>query len=132
MNKRNIRAPETKLLKRSPCPVTNALEIIGDKWTLVVIRDLFLGKRTYGEFQESPEGIPTNILADRLKRLESTGIVSRTPYQDKPVRYEYRLTEKGQDLGKTLKALRDWGLKHIPGTSIEQAEAYRKGREGRS
>lgn len=132
MNKRNTRAPEAKLLKRSPCPVTNALEIIGDKWTLVIIRDLFLGKRTYGEFQESPEGIPTNILADRLKRLESTGIVSRTPYQDKPVRYEYRLTEKGKDLGKTLKALRDWGLKHIPGTSIELAETYRKGREGRS
>ena len=58
---------------RSPCPIANTLDIIGDKWTLLVIRDLFAGKTTYGEFQDSPEGIPTNILADRLKRLLGHG-----------------------------------------------------------
>lgn len=117
---------EVDFFKRSSCPITNALEIIGDKWTLVVIRDLFLGKKTYSQFQESPEGIPTNILADRLKRLECAGIVSRTPYQQKPVRYEYQLTEMGKELGKVLKALKDWGLKHIPGTSADMAIAYMK------
>lgn len=122
--------PET--FKRSPCPITNTLEIIGDKWTLVVVRDLFLGKKTYSEFQASPEGIPTNILADRLKRLEQAGIVEKTPYQQKPVRYEYRLTVRGKELGKVLKAVKEWGLKHIPGTSVALAEAYLAGKRRRT
>ena len=117
MAKRADKSGEVELLKRSPCPVTNTLEIIGDKWTMVIIRDLVFGKKTYSEFQESPEGIPTNILADRLKRLEYCGVVTRRPYQDRPSRYEYVLTEKGKDLKKVLKALKDWGLTHIPGTS---------------
>ena len=84
--------------KRSPCPVTNTLDILGDKWTLLVVRDLFLGKRLYREFTESPEGIPTNILADRLKRLEAAGIIRKEPYQERPVRYAYALTGMGEDL----------------------------------
>ena len=111
-----------EFFKRSKCPVTNTLDVIGDKWTLVIIRDLFLGKKTYGDFQSSPEGMPTNILADRLKRLEASGIVFKQPYQQKPVRYEYVLTEKGQDLGNVLLALKAWGLKHIPGTNAELAD----------
>jgi DNA-binding HxlR family transcriptional regulator len=121
MKSMNKKSPKVELFKRSACPVTNTLEIIGDKWTLVIIRDLFLGKRTYGDFQVSPERIPTNILADRLKRLESAGIVEKIPYQDKPVRYEYRMTDKGKDLQQVLKALKDWGLKYIPGTSTKFA-----------
>ncbi len=70
---------------RSPCPIANTLDILGDKWTLLVVRDLlFLGKRLYGEFMQSGEGIPTNILADRLKRLEETGLVTKEPYQSNP------------------------------------------------
>ena len=100
------------------CPIAGALDLLGDRWTLVVVRDLLLGKSRYGEFQASPEGIPTNILAERLKRLEASGIVERLAYQERPLRHEYRLTEKGQELRVVVRALREWGLKNIPGTSI--------------
>jgi DNA-binding HxlR family transcriptional regulator len=84
--------------------VANSLDIVGDKWSLLVVRDLLHGKRTYGELAHSPERIPTNILADRLKRLESTGIITSTPYQERPVRYAYTLTPKGSALGEVLLA----------------------------
>jgi DNA-binding HxlR family transcriptional regulator len=109
---------ETKPRKRSPCPIAGSLDIVGDKWTLLVVRDLFLGKSTYGELQKSPERIPTNILADRLKRLEEAGVVSRERYQERPVRYAYRLTEKGRGLGVILKAMVAWGNRHIPNTHV--------------
>ena len=110
--------PESKKsdFLRSPCPVANTLDLIGDKWSLLVIRDLMQGKQTYGELLDSPEGIPTNILADRLKRLEGAGIIARTAYQDRPVRYVYQLTKKGKDFSDILLALVRWGNKHIPGT----------------
>ena len=101
--------------KRSPCPVANTLDIIGDKWTLLIIRDLFWGKQTYKEFQASPEAIPTNVLAERLRRLLEYGIVEKTPYQDRPVRYAYSLTAKGRELGPVLTAMRVWGETFIPG-----------------
>ena len=101
---------------RSTCPVACTLDIVGDKWTLLIVRDLFAGKKTYGDFQQSPEKIPTNILADRLKRLQRHGIVTRRPYQERPVRYEYLLTPKGKELGPVLKAMVKWGEKHVPGS----------------
>ena len=101
---------------RSPCPIANMLDIVGDKWTLLVIRDLFTGKSTYGEFQSSPEGIPTNILADRLKRLEAYDIIKKTPYQQRPVRYAYELTSTGRSLGPVIEAMLNWGKKNIAGT----------------
>jgi DNA-binding HxlR family transcriptional regulator len=101
---------------RSACAVANSLDIVGDKWSLLVVRDLFHGKRTYGELANSAEHIPTNILADRLKRLEAAGIISSTPYQQRPVRYAYTLTPKGRDLGDVLLAFVRWGKRHIPGT----------------
>ena len=101
---------------RSACAVANSLDIVGDKWSLLVVRDLLHGKRTYGELADSREGIPTNILADRLKRLESAGILTRTPYQERPVRYAYTLTPKGSALGEVLLAFVRWGKQHIPGT----------------
>lgn len=101
---------------RSPCAVANSLDIVGDKWSLLVVRDLLHGKRTYKELAESPERIPTNILADRLRRLEDAGIVDSTPYQERPVRYAYTLTAKGKDLGDVLRAFVHWGKRHIPGT----------------
>ena len=105
-----------KPFARSPCAIANSLDIVGDKWSLLVVRDLLHGKRTYGELVDSPEGIPTNILADRLKRLESAGIVTSTPYHERPVRYAYTLTPKGNALGQVLLAFVRWGKQHIPGT----------------
>ena len=102
--------------KRSSCAVACTLDLIGDKWTLLVIRDLFFGKTRYKEFQESAEKIPTNILADRLQHLEKAGLVSRTPYQEHPVRYEYQLTETGRSLGPVLKAIVNWAGKQMPVT----------------
>jgi DNA-binding HxlR family transcriptional regulator len=105
-----------KPFTRSACAVANSLDIVGDKWTLLVVRDLLHGKRTYGELANSPERIPTNILADRLKRLEGAGIIASTPYQERPVRYAYALTPKGRALGDVLLAFVRWGKQHIPGT----------------
>lgn len=102
--------------KRSSCPVANTLDVIGDKWSLLVIRDLFAGKSIYREFQESPEGIPTNILADRLSRLVEQGMVEKSPYQDRPVRYAYTLAKKGRELGPVLIEMSKWGEKYFPGS----------------
>jgi DNA-binding HxlR family transcriptional regulator len=101
---------------RSVCPIARTLDVVGDKWSLLLVRDMRFGKRTYGELLDSPEGIPTNILADRLKRLEEAGIVVRSEYQDRPVRYAYTLSEKGADLGNVLLALVRWGETNIPGS----------------
>jgi len=105
-----------KPFTRSACAIANSLDIVGDKWTLLVVRDLLHGKSTYGELANSPEGIPTNILADRLKRLEGAGIIVSTPYQQRPIRYAYKLTQKGSALGEVLLAFVRWGKQHIPGT----------------
>ena len=101
---------------RSACAVANSLDLVGDKWSLLVVRDLLHGKQTYGELVNSPESIPTNILADRLKRLEAAGIIVSSPYQQRPVRYRYALTPKGAALGEVLLAFVRWGKRHIPGT----------------
>jgi DNA-binding HxlR family transcriptional regulator len=106
---------------RSPCPVACSLDLFGDKWSLLVVRDLLLGKTTYSDFQKSPEGIPTNILAERLKRLQAAGIIEKSQYQERPVRYAYQLTAKGSDLQAVLLAMIDWGNKHVPGT-VSRAE----------
>lgn len=112
-----------KLVARSPCAIANSLDILGDKWSLLVVRDLLFGKTTYGDLARSPERIPTNILADRLKRLEQAGIISSTPYQERPVRYSYALTEKGLALGDVLLAFVRWGKEHIPGTVAMKKQA---------
>lgn len=101
---------------RSPCPVANVLDVVGDKWSLLVVRDLLDGERTYGQLLGSPERIPTNILAERLKRLKQAGIIDKQPYQERPVRYQYRLTEKGQALKTLIQAYVVWGKRFIPGT----------------
>jgi DNA-binding HxlR family transcriptional regulator len=113
-----------KRFARSACAIANSLDIVGDKWSLLVVRDLLHGKRTYGELARSPERIPTNLLADRLERLVSAGIVTRTPYQQRPVRYAYTLTPKGRALGDVLLAFVRWGKQYIPGTlTLKQAPA---------
>ncbi len=101
---------------RSGCPIASALELLGDRWTLVVLRDHLTGKRTYKEFLESPEAISTNILADRLRRLDEWGLVERRLYREKPERLAYELTQKGADLLPTLQALCRWGNRYIEDT----------------
>lgn len=103
-------------LKRSDCPISNTLDLIGDKWTLIVIRDLLMGKTRFKDLAESKESIPSNILADRLKRLTDSGIVDKQPYQDNPPRYAYILTVKGRDLAPILNDMIVWGNRHIPET----------------
>jgi len=95
---------------RSPCPVAFSLDIFGDRWTLLVIRDLFYGRTRFKEFAGSPEGIPTNILTDRLERLLARGVIEQIPAEDGTKRLAYRPTKKGKALGPVLKAMRDWGL----------------------
>ena len=114
---------KSKSCKRSACPVACTLDLLGDKWTLLVIRDLLLGKQTFKEFQASPEKIPSNILAERLKRLEHEAVVQRELYQERPPRYSYHLTAKGKDLAPVLKAMIAWGSNYVPGAlSKEEIE----------
>ena len=103
-------------MKRSAlmtCPVARTAALIGMPWTLVILRDLFVFKtRRYQDLLFSLEGISPNTLANRLKQLEQAGVVERKAYQDHPVRYCYRLTRKGRDLGPVLLAMKAWGEKH--------------------
>ena len=101
---------------RSPCPIASALDVVGDKWSLLVVRDMLRGKQTFNELLGSPEGISTNILAERLERLERAGLISSSVYQQHPVRYAYELTDKGRALAEVLKAYVQWGKRYIPGT----------------
>lgn len=113
----------TKKNKRSICPVACTLDIVGDKWTLLVIRDLVLGRRYFKEFLASPEGIATNILTDRLSRLTHAGIVQTSPDPATLGRSQYSLTEKGNAMTPIIQAIADWGLDHIKGTS-KRLQAY--------
>lgn len=97
---------------RSPCPVACFLDILGDRWTMLIVRDLMLGARKYNDFLASGERITTNILAERLKRLEAEGIVEKEAYQKNPVRYSYSLTQKGHDLKPLMKEMINWALKY--------------------
>jgi len=101
---------------RSPCPIAASLDILGDKWTLLVIRDLLMGKTRFAEFQDSPEKIASNILTERLKRLECAGMVERERYQERPPRDAYRLTLKGRAALPILQAMARWANTHMPGT----------------
>jgi DNA-binding HxlR family transcriptional regulator len=102
--------------RRSPCPVAVTLDLLGDKWSLLVVRDLVLGAERFKEFASSPEGIPTNILADRLSRLQRHGVIEQVPAADGTRHPAYHLTEKGESLREVLGAIRDWGLKWEKGT----------------
>ncbi|MFT5134680.1 MAG: DNA-binding HxlR family transcriptional regulator [Gammaproteobacteria bacterium] len=114
---------QKKMLKemsfqRSDCPIACALDVIGDKWTLLIIRDLLRGKQRFSEFMDSQEGLKTNILTDRLKRLQNAGLLERSAYQDNPPRYQYALTDEGKDLWPMLKEMILWANKNIPGTTM--------------
>ncbi len=102
---------------RSVCPVACALDIVGDKWTLLVVRDLMCGRAHFKEFLKSPEGIATNILTDRLNRLVEHGLAEKYASSEHPGREAYRLTPKGKSLRPVLAAVMRWGLANIDGTA---------------
>lgn len=93
---------------RSDCPLAKMLDVVGDKWSLLIIRDLATGKSTFGELENSAEGITTSVLSTRLKMLASIDLIDKQLYQEKPKRYQYILTEKGLSLIPLLKAIVCW------------------------
>ena len=102
--------------ERSSCPIACTLDIVGDKWSLVLVRDLLTGKQRFNQFCASPEGMPTNLLAARLRNLEARGIVTKKPYQTRPVRYAYSLTPAGRALLPVLQEMCRWANTYIDGT----------------
>lgn len=105
--------PKPNSAHRSGCPVSISLEVLGDRWSLLIVRDLMVrGYHTFKEFQQAGEGIATNILADRLKKLQRAGIVSTEPEESDRRKINYRLTEKGIDLAPVMLELLIWGARH--------------------
>ena len=96
-----------------PCPVAKSLEVLGDRWTLLIVRDLLRGTRRFQDLQAGLPGIAPNILSDRLKLMEGNGLVTRTFYSEHPPRAQYTLTERGQGLGVVVGTLADWGSRHV-------------------
>ncbi len=94
------------------CSIARALELVGDRWTLLIVRDLVFGLSRFDELLESL-GIASNVLTDRFNRLVAEGIAERVCYSERPQRFEYRLTAKGRELGLVLLALMQWGDRHI-------------------
>ena len=95
------------------CPLARTLDLIGERWTILILRDVFLqGPRRFQDFQESLRGVAPNTLSARLKTLERNGLIARRLYSDHPPRLEYRLTERGKSLGPVVKAMRDWGKRY--------------------
>ena len=117
---------EKEILRRSGCPLSCTLELVGDRWTLLILRDMFfLGKSTYNEFLDCPEKISTNILTERLKKMTATGLVS---YTGTAKRKKYVLTEMGMDMRPVIEAIVRFGIKNFEGSKeylddqIEQAK----------
>ena len=117
---------------RSDCPISYALDFFGDKWTFLIIRDLiFDGKRFYSDFLNSKEGIATNILSDRLKKLENNGVIESKVYQKLKTKKEYSLTQKGKDLVPVLVEIIVWSAQHgnalaVPPEFLERAKTDRE------
>ncbi|HKD22648.1 MAG TPA: helix-turn-helix domain-containing protein [Rhizomicrobium sp.] len=102
-----------KETRRKHCPIARALDVIGEKWSLLIVRNLFLrGAQRFQDLEQGLPGIAPNTLSARLKSLEEQGAVGRRFYEQHPPRCEYFLTEKGQELRSVLKALRQWGESH--------------------
>jgi DNA-binding HxlR family transcriptional regulator len=118
--------------RRSGCPVSISLELLGDRWSLLIVRDLMIrGFRTFRQFQDSGEGIATNILADRLQKLEFSGIISAESEEADRRKVNYRLTSKGIDLAPLLLELLIWGSRHEKtGAPCEAVEGMARNREG--
>jgi DNA-binding HxlR family transcriptional regulator len=96
-----------------PCPVAKSLELVGERWTLLIVRDLLARPRRFQDLQESLTGIAPNILSERLKLMEEHGLIRRSFYSDHPPRAAYELTDKGRELGWVVGALAAWGSRHL-------------------
>ena len=101
-------------LADQPCSIARSVAVIGDRWTLMILRDAFLGVRRFEAFQ-TRLGISRTIITERLKLLVDEGVLAKVPYQDRPVRHEYRLTQKGMDLYPVVMAIVNWGDRHYAG-----------------
>jgi DNA-binding HxlR family transcriptional regulator len=112
------REKKTRPSRRSECAVACTLDIIGDRWTLLVVRDMLRGMRYFDDFLRSPEGIATNILSARLRALCEQGLAEKTRDPSDQRRYMYRLTDDGMQLGELLGGIAAWGLKYLPGTKL--------------
>jgi DNA-binding HxlR family transcriptional regulator len=99
--------------KSQTCSIAGALEVVGERWSLLIVRDVFLGLRRFDQIQ-ADLGIARNVLQSRLERLLAQGVLERSLYQERPARYEYRLTEKGIDLWPIVVSLMQWGDRHTP------------------
>jgi DNA-binding HxlR family transcriptional regulator len=99
--------PKRTVIDTSHCPVAKSADVIGDRWTLLILREMFFGLTRFDDFQ-SNTGARPQMLADRLRQLTENGVVTREPYQQRPARYQYALTEKGKDLFSVLYAMRNW------------------------
>lgn len=122
---------KARAARRSGCPISIALEIFGDSWSLLIVRDLmFKGLRTFNEFAAAGEGIATNVLTDRLTRLEAAGILAKQPDPSDARRIHYRLTEKGIDLAPALVAIVLWSARYedtdAPPSTIRAMRSRRK------
>ncbi|TMB10982.1 MAG: helix-turn-helix transcriptional regulator [Deltaproteobacteria bacterium] len=99
--------------RQKSCPVARTLDVVGERWTILILRDLFLkGPRRFQDFQESLAGVAPNTLSARLKDLEAAGFIERKVYSEHPPRLEYHLTERGKSFGPVMRALREWGLRN--------------------
>lgn len=106
---------------RSSCAIARSLDILGDKWTLVIMRDaLFFGRHTFVEFERSKEQIPTNLLADRLKKLVQLGLLEKVLYHEHPNRYRYKPTGMGKEIKPLLRNLSQFGEKYLSGRAPPQ------------
>ncbi len=107
------------LARRSRCPIATTLDVVGDKWTLLLIRDIGLfDKHRNKDLQRAAEKIPSNILANRLKQLVEDGLVQKRLYQQHPPRYEYHLTESGKGLLPVIRAMAKWADHYVDGVKI--------------
>jgi DNA-binding HxlR family transcriptional regulator len=96
------------------CPIAHSADLFGDRWSLVIVRDMFMGKKRFGEFLASSEAITASVLTARLTQLEKAELIAKTPYQSNPVRFEYALTTKGRALLPVLQAISVWGSRNFP------------------
>lgn len=109
------------------CPVARTLDIVGSRWTLLIIRDLLTGTMRFQDLQERLPGMAPNVLSDRLKTLEAHGLVRRDFYSDHPPRAAYALTDRGRELGVVVLALGRWGMRHLGGKlnkGLQHEEAF--------
>ncbi|MEE9381243.1 MAG: helix-turn-helix domain-containing protein [Hyphomonadaceae bacterium] len=119
-----------ELHARSGCPIATTLDIVGDRWTLVILRDLINGKKRFGDFLASPERITTSVLTVRLNDMVKAGLLSKAPYQQRPRRYEYVLTDKGRALHPVLQSICKWGNEFYPDTWKPPAEFMQASKSG--